>query len=73
MRPSHCEAVGFTAASVSHHPMTALWAGGHGMEEHMAHRFALGDAVRLPKPFSDIVGHVIAVRGTGAGALITVE
>ena len=39
----------------------------------MAHRFALGDAVRLPKPFSDIVGHVIAVRGTGAGALITVE
>jgi hypothetical protein len=39
----------------------------------MANKFSVGDSVRLPKPFSDVVGRVVAVRGSGAQALITVE
>jgi hypothetical protein len=65
--------VGFTVAAVGQPSGEGTLAGGSGKEEHMAHKFAVGYAARLPKPFSDIVGHVIAVRGTDAGALITVE
>lgn len=37
------------------------------------HKFQVGEWVTLPEPFSDVLGQVIDVYGTGPRAQVTVE